>query len=105
MNIKQIMTLLKAVLVGIGPSLLEITALLGYETSTVEKVIAAAVSITGLILLVLERTDRALVVDTKDIKGVQIHVDPLTAPKPVVAASLDPKVNDVLPMVGGPRTD
>lgn len=39
--------------------------------------------------------------------GVQVHVDTTTAPASVVAvaASNDPKLKDVVPMVGGPRDD
>lgn len=109
-NWKQLFTGLKVLLATIGPTLLALAPTLGYQTTEVEKALATATTIIGLVLTLMERTQANMVLDAKDIKGVQVHVDtsrdltgkPLAAPASVVAIAESP-VPDVFPMEGGPR--
>jgi hypothetical protein len=108
--IRVTLTGLKGLLIAIGPTTLLILQTLGYPTTDVEKGIATATTILGVVLTMLDQLPSALVKSTKDIEGVQVHVDtsldPKTgkpiAPQAVVNIANSP-TPDVFPMIGGPR--
>ncbi len=89
-----------------GPVAAILVNMLGMEQGPAEKIVQgllALVSIGGMIWLALGRTDSNMVKDAADVKGVQVHVNPDTAPVAVVKLAEDRKVTDVYPMEGGPR--
>lgn len=108
--IKATVTGLKGLLIAAGPTAIAVAQVIGYPTTELEKGIAVATTILGLVLTVLEKTPAAMVKDAKDIEGVQVHVDtsidPATnkpvAPESVVKLAEGP-MPDVFPMDGGPR--
>lgn len=108
--IKTTLAGLKGLLIAVGPTVIALGPILGYQTGEVEKIIATVTTIVGLVLTVLDKTSAAMVRDAKDIEGVQVHVDtsinPDTqksfAPSSVVKLAEGP-MPDVFPMVGGPR--
>lgn len=105
MNKQQLIDVLKGLLVAGGPVVAILVNLLGMQPGPAEKIvqgIAALVSIGGMIWLAIGRTDRNMVVDASHVPGVQVHADPKIAPAPVVAATNDPTLPDVVPMTGGP---
>lgn len=108
--IKATITGLKGLLIAAGPSIIAAMQMMGYQTSPVEKGIATATTILGLVLTIMEKTPAAMVKDAKDLEGVQVHVDTSINPetgKPVAPQSVVNLANgpmpDVFPMVGGPR--
>lgn len=108
--IKATITGLKGLLIAAGPSTIAIMQMMGYPTSELEKGIAAATTILGIVLTTMEKTSAAMVKDAKDIEGVQVHVDTSIDPatnKPVAPESVVKLANgptaDVFPMEGGPR--
>jgi hypothetical protein len=108
MNRQQIVDLVKGLLVLGGPVTIILVNLLGLEQGTAEKIVqglASLASVGGMIWLAVSRTDANMVLDAKEIKGVQVHADPKTAPESVIKLAEDPKVTDVFPMEGGPRDD
>jgi len=108
MNKQQIIDVVKGLLVAGGPIVAVLVNLLGIEAGPAEKIaqgLTALVSVAGIVWLAVGRTDRNMVLDAKDIKGVQVHVDTREAPKTVIETARDPSVSDVVPMIGGPRND
>lgn len=102
---KQTITGLKASLVAAGPTIIQASQMMGYYPTEVEKGIGYALTIVGIVLLIMEKTSAAMVKDAKDIEGVQVHVntkDPGT-PASVVRLAEGP-TPDVFPMKGGPRS-
>ncbi len=65
----------------------------------------ATVSDAGRASIAAALPDKAVVIAAGSMPGVQVHVDESTAPLPVVTVANDPRVRDVVPMVGGPRID
>lgn len=101
---------LKGLLIAVGPTTIALMQTMGYPTTDVEKGIATATTILGLVLTMLEKTSATMVKDAKDIEGVQVHVDTTLDPatgKPIAPQSVVNLANgptpDVFPMVGGPR--
>ena len=108
MNRQQILDVLKGLLVAGGPLTVLLTHLLGMQPGEAEKIVqafGAVVTVAGIVWLALGRTDGNMVKDAASVKGVQVHVDPRTAPDAAIEAARNPEVKDVVPMVGGPRTD
>jgi hypothetical protein len=101
---KQTITGLKVGLAALGPTLISLAPMLGYQPTEVEKIIAGATTILGVVLTLMERTSAAMVKDAKDIQGVQVHVDTQDSntPASVVKLATGP-TPDVFPMIGGPR--
>lgn len=62
--------------------------------------LAALVSVAGIVWLAVGRTDANMAKDAASVKGVQVHVDTLQAPAPVVEAART--TTDVVPMNGPP---
>ncbi len=105
-NKQAIYNVLKGLLVAGGPLAAILTNQFGMDDGTVKTIIesgAAIVSIVGLLWLGAGGTDKAVVQQAAEVKGVQVHVDTARAPEAVVevAQSTNP---DVWPMVGGPRS-
>jgi hypothetical protein len=101
---------LKGLLIAVGPATIAVMQAMGYPTTELEKGIATATTIIGLVLTVMEKTPAAMVKDAKDLQGVQVHVDTSLDPatgKPIAPQSVVNLANspmpDVFPMVGGPR--
>lgn len=108
MNRQQLVDIVKGLLVAGGPITVILVNLLGMDPGPAEKIVqglAALASVGGIVWLALGRTDANMVKDAASVPGTQVHVDPLVAPTPVVNAAMSPEVKDVVPMVGGPRTD
>lgn len=106
MNRQQIIDVLKGLLVAGGPVVAILVNLLGLEQGPAEKIVqglAGLVSIAGIVWLAIGRSDSNMVLDAKEVKGVQVHVNTETAPRAVVKLAEDTKVSDVFPMEGGPR--
>lgn len=107
LNRQQLYTIGKAVLLAGGPSLIILGRYIGL-TDDVSKAILDIVGVligaVGGVALVADKTDRQMAVDAATVPGVQVHADPSKAPAPVVDAARDPKVTDVVPMVGGPAS-
>lgn len=108
--IKATITGLKGLLIASGPTAIAVAQMIGYPTTELEKGIAVATTILGLVLTVMEKTPAAMVRDAKDIQGVQVHVDTSIDPatnKPVAPESVVKLANspmpDVFPMADGPR--
>lgn len=108
--VRATMTGLKGLLIASGPTFIAVMQALGYPTTDLEKGIATATTIVGLVLTILDQMPAALVKSTKEIEGVQVHVDTSINPdtnKPVAPQSVVNLANspmaDVFPMIGGPR--
>lgn len=110
--IRATMTGLKGLLIASGPTFIAVMQALGYPTTDLEKGIATATTVVGLVLTILDQMPASLVKGAKDIEGVQVHVDttrdpdtgkPTSAPASVVKLAESP-MPDVFPMVGGPRS-
>lgn len=67
--------------------------------------VATLTPIVAGAFITASKSDTAMVKDAASLPGTQVHVDPYTAPMPVVDVAKDPSVADVVPMIGGPRTD
>jgi hypothetical protein len=105
LNKQQIIDVLKGLLVAGGPIVAILINIMGMERGPAEKIvegIAALVSVAGIVWLAIGRTDRNMVADASTVKGVQVHVDPATAPSGANAAVKDASYPDVVPMTGGP---
>lgn len=98
-NWKQTLTALKAGLASGGPSIIAVMQMFGYQASDVEKVVALVTTVVGIVLLVIDKSDTALVKDAASVPGTCVHVDTAVAPPAVVKAALDRDVKDVVPMV------
>ena len=108
MNQLQIVEVLKGLLVAGGPVVVLLVNIFGMETGGAEKIVqalAALVSVAGIVWMALGKSNTSLARDAASVPGLQVHVDPLAAPQSVINVSNDPKARDVLPMIGGPRTD
>lgn len=106
MNRQQLVDVIKGLLVAGGPVVAVLVNLLGMDQGPAEKIVqgaAALASIVGMIWLAVGRTDANMAQDAASVKGVQVHVNPETAPSSVVKLADDAKVTDVFPMEGGPR--
>ena len=102
-NWKQLIIGLKAALAAAGPSIIAVMEIIGYQATQTEKIIALAVSVLGIVLVILEKTDLTMAKDAASVPGLQVHANPQTAPKSVLEAV--PKTDDLVVMVGGPRED
>lgn len=102
MNWKQLFTALKAALAAGGPSIISLMQLFGYQSSDVEKVVAAVATVVGIVLLIIDKSAANMAKDAASVPGVQVHAQPGVAPPSVIEAAKDPKVPDVIVMTGGP---
>ena len=107
-NKQAIYNILKGLLVTGGPLTALLTNQFGMDAGLVKTIIessAAILSMVGLIWLGVGGTDSATVEHAADIKGVQVHVDPLQASSSVLKVAESPANPDVVEMVGGPREE
>lgn len=105
-NKQAIYNVLKGLLVAGGPLAAILTNQFGMDDGTVKTIIesgAAVLSIVGLLWLGAGGTDKAVVQQAAEVKGVQVHVDMNRAPESVAEVATSSN-QDVWPMVGGPRT-
>ncbi len=106
MNKAQLVDIVKGLLVAGGPVAVILTKLMHMDAGAANDIIqglAALASIGGMIWLAMGRSDTNMVTSAAEVKGVQVHVNPETAPPAVVKLADDAKVTDVFPMEGGPR--
>lgn len=103
MNRQQLVDVVKGLLVAGGPGVVILTKLFHMEAGAANDIIqglAALVSVAGIVWLAVGRSDPNMVKDAASVKGVQVHVDTLQAPAPVVEAART--TTDVVPMTGPP---
>lgn len=108
MNRQQLVEIVKGLLVAGGPVAILLVNLFGMEQGGAEKIVqglAALVSVAGIVWMAFGKSDTAMVKDAASVSGTQVHVDTRTAPSSVVDVARDRDVKDVVPMIGGPRTD
>lgn len=112
MNRQQTMDLLKGLTMAGGPLAFVIAAF--FPNVDVERVlqgVGGLVSIAGVVWTIYDARRASTITKAASIEGVQVHVNTATAPADVTAVALkqatsnaDP-VSDVVPMIGGARTD
>jgi hypothetical protein len=108
MNRQQLVEIVKGLLVAGGPVVILLVHLLGMEQSGAEKIaqaLAGLVSVGGIVWMAMGKSDTAMAKDAASLPGVQVHVDTRSAAANVVDVALDRGVKDVIPMIGGPRSD
>lgn len=60
---KQFVTALKGLLVAAGPTVIQLAPTFGYDASAAERYLAAAVSVVGLVLLILDKSSTQIIAD------------------------------------------
>jgi hypothetical protein len=108
-NKVAIYNVLKGLLVAGGPVAVLLVNTLHLDNDTAQAIIqliSPLLTIVGLIWLGISGTDRNVAINASLIRGVQVHASPLFAPEAVVEVAKNrDDITDVVPMVGGPRTD
>lgn len=104
-NKQALYNVLKGLLVTGGPVTAILTNQLGMDPGLVKMILESAMSllsIAGLVWLGIGGTDKVMVDQVANLKGVQVRVDPNTAPSAVVALANSPASPDVVPMADQP---